>query len=398
MYNGKHNTDLSLIMEKVSRIFELPPDSFFLFGPRGTGKSTLLKRRVPDALYIDLLNPERYRSLQARPERLGELMAGSPTVSTVVIDEIQRIPELLNVVHAAMEESGSARFILTGSSARKLRRGGTNLLGGRAKSLNLHPFMACELREFKLENALRVGMIPLVLDSADPEETLAGYASLYLEQEVQAEGLTRNIGAFSRFLEAMSFSHGAVLNATAVSRECEIERRTVVNYIDILEDLLLGFRLPVFARRAKRKTARHPKFYYFDTGVFRSVRPRGPLDSEAEIHGAGLEGLVAQHLRAWVDYTRGRHELSYWRTRGGSEVDFIVYGDMGFLAIEVKNSRRVDKPDLRGLRAFLDDYPEAEAGLIYQGEERRRIDGIWCIPAQEFLQGIEPGQALRFDI
>ena len=130
--------------------------------------------------------------------------------------------------------------------------------------------------------------------------------------------------------------------------------------------------------------------------MFRSVRPRGPLDSEAEIHGAGLEGLVAQHLRAWVDYTRGRHELSYWRTRGGSEVDFIVYGDMGFLAIEVKNSRRVDKPDLRGLKAFLDDYPEAEAGLIHRGEERWLIDGIWCIPAQEFLREIEPGRALSF--
>ncbi len=385
-------------MENISRIIELPTDSFFLFGPRSTGKSTLLKRRVPNALYIDLLNPERYRSLQARPERLGELMAGSPTADTVVIDEIQRIPELLNVVHVAMEEPKNARFILTGSSARKLRRGGINLLGGRAKSLKLHPFMACELGEFNLENALRVGMIPLVLDSPDPEETLSGYANLYLEQEVQAEGLTRNVGAFSRFLEAMSFSHGAVLNATAVSRECEIERRTVVNYIDILEDLLLGFRLPVFARRAKRKTARHPKFYYFDSGVFRSLRPRGPLDSEAEIHGAGLEGLVAQHLRAWVDYTRGRHELAYWRTRGGSEVDFITYGELGFWAIEVKNSRRVDKLDLRGLRAFLDDYPEAEAGLIYRGEERRRIDGIWCIPAQEFLPGIEPGRAIRFDI
>jgi predicted AAA+ superfamily ATPase len=398
MYNGIHYSNLRLIMENISRIIEFPTDSFFLFGPRGTGKSTLLKRRVPDALYIDLLNPERFRSLQARPERLGELMAGSPTVDTVVIDEIQRIPELLNVVHVAMEESASPRFILTGSSARKLRRGGTNLLGGRAKSLKLHPFMACELGEFNIESALRVGMIPLVLDSHDPEGTLAGYASLYLEQEVQAEGLTRNVGAFSRFLEAMSFSHGAILNATAVSRECEIERRTVVNYIDILEDLLLGFRLPVFTRRAKRKTARHPKFYYFDSGVFRSVRPRGPLDSAAGIHGAGLEGLVAQHLRAWVDYTKGRHELAYWRTRGGSEVDFITYGELGFYAIEVKNSRRVDKLDLRGLKAFLDDYPEAEAGLIYRGEERRRIDGIWCIPAQEFLPGIEPGRALRFDI
>jgi len=384
-------------MENISRAFEFPLGSFFLFGPRGTGKSTLLRKRLPGALYIDLLNPVSHRSLQARPERLRELMAGSPSVDTIVIDEIQRIPELLNVIHAVLEEPGHPRFIMTGSSARKLRRSGTNLLGGRAANRSLHPFMACELSEFDLGQALKLGMVPLVLDSPNPEETLASYANLYLEQEVQAEGLTRNIGAFARFLEVMSFSHGAVLNASAVARECEIERRTVVNYIDILEDLLLGFRIPVFTRRAKRKTISHPKFYYFDTGVFRSLRPRGPLDSDAEIHGAGLEGLVAQHLRAWVDYSGGRQELTYWHTRGGSEVDFIVYGEIGFYAIEVKHTRRINPSDLRGLKAFQQDYPEAETALIYRGDERRRIDNIWCIPAQEFLSGIQPGQRLRFD-
>jgi len=384
-------------MENISRVFEFPLGSFFLFGPRGTGKSTLLRKRLPGALYIDLLNPERHRSLQARPERLRELIAGSPSVDTIIIDEIQRIPELLNVIHAVLEEPGHPRFIMTGSSARKLRRSGTNLLGGRAANRSLHPFMACELSEFDLEKALKLGMVPLVLDSPNPEETLASYANLYLEQEVQAEGLTRNIGAFARFLEVMSFSHGAVLNASAVARECEIERRTVVNYIDILEDLLLGFRIPVFTRRARRKTISHPKFYYFDTGVFRSLRPRGPLDSDAEIHGAGLEGLVAQHLRAWVDYSNGRQALAYWHTRGGSEVDFVVYGEIGFYAIKVKHTRRVNPSDLRGLKAFQEDYPEAETALIYRGDERRRIDNIWCIPAQEFLSGIQPGQRMQFD-
>jgi len=384
-------------MENISRVFEFPLGSFFLFGPRGTGKSTLLRKRLPGALYIDLLNPESHRSLQARPERLRELMAGSPSVDTIVIDEIQRIPELLNVIHAVLEDPGHPRFIMTGSSARKLRRGGTNLLGGRAAYRSLHPFMACELSKFDLGQALKLGMVPLVLDSPNPEETLAGYANLYLEQEVQAEGLTRNIGAFARFLEVMSFSHGAVLNASAVARECEIERRTVVNYIDILEDLLLGFRVPVFTRRAKRKTISHPKFYYFDAGVFRSLRPRGPLDSDAEIHGAGLEGLVAQHLRAWVEYSDGRQELTYWHTRGGSEIDFIVYGEIGFYAIEVKHTRRINPSDLRGLKAFREDYPEAETALIYRGDERRRIDNIWCIPVQEFLSGIQPGQRMQFD-
>jgi len=384
-------------MENVSRVFQFPLGSFFLFGPRGTGKSTLLRKRLPGALYIDLLNPESHRSLQARPERLRELMAGSPSVDTIIIDEIQRIPELLNVIHAVLEEPSHPRFIMTGSSARKLRRSGINLLGGRVANRSLHPFMACELSEFDLGQALKLGMVPLVLDSPNPEETLASYANLYLEQEVQAEGLTRNIGAFARFLEVMSFSHGAVLNASAVARECEIERRTVVNYIDILEDLLLGFRVPVFTRRARRKTISHPKFYYFDAGVFRSLSPRGPLDSDAEIHGAGLEGLVAQHLRAWVEYSDGRQELTYWHTRGGSEIDFIVYGEIGFYAIEVKHSRRINPSDLRGLKAFREDYPEAETALIYRGDERRRIDNIWCIPVQEFLSGIQPGQRMQFD-
>lgn len=381
-------------MENIDRIIRFPPGSFFLFGPRGTGKSTLLRKRFPKALYVDLLDPERYRSLQARPERLGELIAGSPTADTVIIDEIQRVPELLNVVHAVLESQQHPKFIMTGSSARKLRRHGTNLLGGRAASRSLHPFMACELTNFELDEALQRGMVPLVLDSPDPDDTLAGYVNLYLEQEVQSEGLTRNVGAFSRFLEAMSFSHGTVLNTSAVSRECEVERRTVVNYIEILEDLLLGFRVPVFTRRAKRKNVSHPKFYFFDTGVFKSLRPRGPLDSEAEIHGAGLEGLVAQHLRAWVDYSKGRHVLNYWRTRGGSEVDFVVYGEIGFYAIEVKHARRVDNTDLRGLKAFREDYPEAETILVYRGDERRRIDNIWCIPAQEFLSGIQPDKVL----
>lgn len=383
-------------METISRIFDFPEDSFFLFGPRGTGKSTLLQSRLPQALYIDLLDPWRFRELQARPETLAELVAGSPAADTVVLDEIQRVPELLNEVHRLLTRQPLQRFILTGSSARKLRRQGTNLLGGRARLCSLHPFIAGELPHFELEAALRLGLLPLVRDARNPERTLAAYVTLYLEQEVQAEGLTRNLSAFARFLEAMSFSHGAVLNASAVARECAIERRTVVNYIEVLEDLLLGFRLAVFSRRAQRRTTSHPKFYYFDTGVFRSLRPRGPLDSAAEIDGAALEGLVAQHLRAWVDYTPAQHDLSFWRTRAGNEVDFVVYGTSTFCAIEVKNSQKVNRADLSGLKAFRSEYPEAETALLYRGADRKRIDSIWCIPVAEFLPGIKPNSAIRF--
>ncbi|MCY4485586.1 MAG: DUF4143 domain-containing protein [Deltaproteobacteria bacterium] len=381
-------------MELVSRFFEIPDQSCFLFGPRGTGKSTWLRNRLPDALFLDLLDPALHRSLDARPERLRELLAGSPRTGSVIIHEIQRIPELLTVVHALMEEPSPPRFILTGSSARKLRRGGVDLLGGRAVRRTMHPFMAAELPAFDLGRALETGLLPLVMAASDPADVLSAYASLYLEQEVRAEGLTRNVGNFARFLEAVSFSHGAQLNVSAVARECEVERKVVAGYVGILEDLLLAFRLPVFRKRAKRATVTQEKIYLFDAGVFRSLRPRGPLDRADEIAGQALEGLVAQHLRAWIAYSRHDAEVFFWRTRGGTEVDFVVYGEPGLQAFEVKNAMRVHSGDLRPLRAFRKDYPEAETALLYRGRERLRIDGIWCLPVQEFLRGIRPDKGL----
>ncbi len=379
-------------MALIRRFFEIPEQSFFLFGPRGTGKSTWLREQLPDALYLDLLEPSLHRRLSARPERLREILAGSPRSANVVIDEIQRTPELLTVVHAVLEEPSPPRFALTGSSARKLRRGGVDLLGGRALHRTLHPFMASELPNFNLERALTLGLLPLVLDAGDPEGVLDAYASLYLEQEVRAEGLTRNVGQFARFLEAVSFSHASQLNAAAVSRECEVPRRVVSSYIDILEDLLLSFRLPVFRKRAKRATVVREKFYLFDAGVFRSLRPRGPLDRPEEIDGQALEGLVAQHLRAWAAYSGFDVRVYYWRTRGGSEVDFVLYGDSGLHAFEVKNTGRVDSADLRALRAFRQDYAEVEAAVLYRGRERLKVGGIWCLPVDDFLRGLVPNR------
>ena len=381
-------------MEFVSRFFNVPDQSFFLFGPRGTGKSTWLHARLPDALFLDLLEPALHRSLSARPERLRELLAGSPGTATVVIDEVQRAPELLTVVHALLEEPSPPRFVLTGSSARKLRRGGVDLLGGRALHRTLHPFMAAELPDFDLGRALQIGLLPLALAAPDPVDVLDAYVSLYLEQEVQAEGLTRNVGDLIRFLEAVTFSHGGLLNVSAVARECEVGRKVVNAYVGILEDLLLAFRLPVFRKRAKRATVAHEKIYLFDAGVFRSLRPKGPLDRPQEIDGQALEGLVAQHLRAWAAYSKHETEVLFWRTPAGTEVDFVVYGESGLQAFEVKNAGRVHSSDLRALRAFRKDYPEAEAAVLYRGRERLRIDGIWCLPVQEFLLGIVPDRGL----
>ncbi|WP_419934464.1 ATP-binding protein [Candidatus Palauibacter sp.] len=379
-------------MALIRRFFEIPAQSFFLFGPRGTGKSTWLREQLADALYLDLLEPALHRRLSARPERLRELLEGSPRSANVVIDEIQRVPELLTVVHALLEAPAPPRFALTGSSARKLRRGGMDLLGGRALHRTLHPFMASELPDFQLEQALTLGLLPLVLDAGDPAGVLDAYASLYLEQEVRAEGLTRNVGQFARFLEAVSFSHASQLNAAAVARECEVERKVVSSYVGILEDLLLAFRVPVFRKRAKRATVVREKIYLFDAGVFRSLRPRGPLDRAEEIDGQALEGLVAQHLRAWAAYSGFDVRIFYWRTRGGSEVDFIVYGDTGLQAFEVKNTGRVDSADLRALKTFRQDYPEAEAAVLYRGRERLRVGGIWCLPVRDFLRNLLPDQ------
>ncbi len=253
--------------------------------------------------------------------------------------------------------------------------------------------MAAELPEFNLQRALRIGLVPLVVDSTDPQGTLDAYASLYIE-EVRAEGLTRDVGAFARFLEAISFSHGGQLNVAAIARECEVRRKTVGAYVDILEDLLMAFRLPVFRKRARRATVARDRLYLFDAGVFRSLRPTGPLDRPGEIEGQALEGLVAQHLRAWTAYSGDHSSVYFWRTRAGTEVDFVVYGQTGFHAIEVKSARRVHSADLRALRAFRADYPEADGVLLYRGTERLRIDGIWCLPVEDFLQSMVPARGL----
>ena len=243
-------------MEMQRRFFSAPRQSFFLFGPRGTGKSTWLRHAMPDALFIDLLQPDVARELAAKPERLRDLVRGSPHHSTVVIDEVQRVPELLSVVHLVIESKDRRRFVLTGSSARKLRRGGTDLLAGRAVVRTLHPFMASELDRFDFRAALARGLLPLVVSADRPDDVLRAYASLYLDEEVRMEGWARNVGAFARFLETVSFSHAAVLNIANVSRECQVERKTVATYVEILEDLLLAFRVPVFTRRARRETSR----------------------------------------------------------------------------------------------------------------------------------------------
>jgi predicted AAA+ superfamily ATPase len=382
-------------MEIIDRFFQPPKGSFFLFGPRGTGKSTFVHQHFKDALFIDLLDPERVRFFSAMPERLKEIVDAQPKSGRLVIDEIQRVPDLLTVVHSLIEKRKGWDFVLTGSSARKLKRTGVNLLGGRALLYAMHPFIAAELKNhFNLARALHYGLLPLVLASESPAEVLRSYAALYLREEIQMEGLVRNIGNFSRFLEAISFSHASVLNVSNIARECEVERKVVEGYVGILEDILLGWRLPVFTRRAKREVTVHPKFYLFDTGVFRSLRPTGLLDRPEEIEGQALEGLVAQHLKAWISYSGERRDLFFWRTKSGVEVDFVVYGKEAIWALEVKNAKKVHPGDLRGLRSFKEEYPMSKTLLLYRGNDRLIKEGVLCLPCNDFLKRLIPNLSL----
>jgi predicted AAA+ superfamily ATPase len=294
------------------------------------------------------------------------------------------------VVHKLIEER-KIRFILTGSSARKLKKSGADLLGGRALNFRMHPFTAAELgKDFSIDKALQTGLIPVVERSADPAKSLSAYVDIYLREEIQAEGMVRNLGTFARFLEIISFSHGTVLNISNLARECQAGRGIVEGYLDILEDLLLAYRLPVFSKRAKRKTASHQKFYFFDNGLYRRLRQRGPLDIESEISGPAVEGLVGQHLRAYIDYALPDAQLFYWRTLAGNEVDFILYGRKTFTAIEVKNARILNPVDYNGLISFGDDYPEASLILIYRGTIPMKHKNILVVPLEMFLKS--PGE------
>ncbi len=365
-----------------SRLIKPPKaKSFFLFGPRGTGKTTWVKQTFPGAIYLDLLEAELFNDLLANPQRLENLIP-QDFKDWVIIDEVQRIPLLLHEVHRLIEKR-RYKFILTGSSARKLRRKGPNLLGGRAFRYSMHPLMVVELgKDFNLEHSLKYGQLPCAYTESDPKRYLESYVRTYLEEEIRQEGLTRNLGAFSRFLEAASFSQASVLNISAVARECAVERKVVENYFFILEDLLIACRLPVFTKRAKRRLVAHSKFLLFDVGVFRAVRPMGPLDRPEEIDGPACETLLFQEMRAINEIFDFGYTISYWKTSNNAEVDFVLYGKKGIKAFEIKRTRRISVSMLRGLKAFLKDYPMAKAYFIYGGKRYMREGKIEILPME----------------
>ena len=371
-----------------SRLIIPPKDkSFFLFGPRGTGKTTWVKSKFPKALYLDLLEAELFNDLLANPQRLENFIPKNFS-DWIVVDEVQRIPELLNEVHRLIEKY-KYKFILTGSSARKIRRKGVNLLAGRALSYHLFPLTAAELAgSFDLSRSLSYGQLPCVYTEENPKAYLESYVKTYLEEEIKQEGFTRNLGAFSRFLEAASFSQGSVLNISSVARDCSVERKVVENYFTILEDLLIAYKIPVFAKRAKRRLAAHPKFYFFDVGLYRTLRPAGPLDIPEEIGGHALETLFLQELIAMNAYSALGYNIFYWMTSNKVEVDFVLYGTKGIKAFEIKRTGKISSSMLKGLKAFQEDYPQSQAYFIYGGERRLREGEIEIIPMKEALKNL----------
>ncbi len=373
-----------------SRIFKPSPTaSYFIFGPRGTGKTSWLKAFYKKSIYIDLLKSSTFNELRARPERIWDLIPKKYT-GPVIIDEIQRVPALLNEIHSFMnDKKQSLQFVLTGSNARKLKKAGVNLLAGRIRVQNFYPFLVQELgSDFNLKKALKFGMLPESWTSADPNEYLESYLQVYIDQEVRLEGLVRNVDDFARFLEAASLSQASVLNISNVSSDAGVPRKTVQTYFEILEDLLIAYRLPVFQKKAKRELISHEKFYFFDSGLFRVIRPKGILDADSEIGGASLETLIFSQIKASNDLLQFKYDMTYWHTKKHVEVDFILYGERGFHAIEVKTAGQIREKDLLGLREFKKDYPQANLLFIYGGASRT-IGDIQAVNVEDFLLSMD---------
>ncbi len=366
--------------------------SFFLWGPRQTGKSTLLRQRFPDAHWVDLLRSTEFVRYSTRPEILAQELEALPQIpSMVVIDEIQKVPPLLDEVHWLMENRGVC-FALCGSSARKVRRGGANLLGGRALRFELRGLTANELGDaFNLERMLNRGYLPRIYDTGPFRQLLDAYIADYLTQEIAAEGLVRNLPVFAKFLQAAALSDGEMVNFHNIARECGVTGHTVRSHFEILEDTLLGSWLPAFRRRVKRRITRAPKFYFADVGVVNRLTRRGVLEPPSEIFGKAFENWVFHELKAFVEYRDIDAQLSYWRLPSGIEVDFVI-GDM-HMAIEAKASATITRNHLKGLRALSAEHPQVQRRIVVSLERRplHTPDGIDILPAQDFAAQLWQG-------
>ena len=380
-----------------ARLLRTPSQSVFLFGPRGTGKSTWIRQRFPDAATYDLLDTGERLRLNRDPRSLYRELVALPPGSWAIIDEVQKAPALLDEVHRLMEDR-QLRFVLSGSSARKLRRGGTNSLAGRAITTALFPLVSAELAfERDVAASLVHGTMPMAVDGPDPEAYLRTYAETYLDQEIRAEALTRNLGAFTRFLEIAARQNGQVTNDTAIARDAGISRHTVKSHFEILVDTLLGYWLPAWKLKPGTKQVRQSKFFFFDCGVARALTGRLPYPPTSEELGPLLETFVLHELRAYLSYSGRNYALRFWRTYDGVEVDVLCETAHGFVAIEIKATSRWQKRFNRGLHRVREELGPDRTTChgVYLGERPALWDDVQVVPVLEFLKRLWNGDVLR---
>lgn len=376
------------------RSLRLPPagkETFFLWGPRQSGKTTLLRQTYPDARWIDLLQADAFRRYLQNPELLREEIVADRTVRMVVIDEVQKVPALLDEVHW-LHENRRVRFALCGSSARKVKRGGANLLGGRAVRYELHGLTAAEIgKGFDLTRALNHGYLPAIYLADRPQRLLESYVADYLKEEVAAEGLVRNLPVFSSFLNVAALSDTELVNFSTAARDCGVSSHTIKAYFQILEDTLLGRWLPAYTKRPKRRVIRAPKFYFADVGVVNRLAARGTLQPGSELYGKAFENWVFHELSTHNAYAERLASISYWRLASGVEVDFVV-NDFE-VAVEAKATRKVTSDHLKGLRSLVEDHPRVRSRIVVSLEPnaRRTEDGILILPAREFCLQLAAG-------
>ncbi len=373
---------------EIKRQLQLTPllkrKSFFLFGPRATGKTTLIKQQLAKtATVIDLLDSRFFLRLSGAPHELESIIAAAPA-EIIVIDEIQRIPELLNEVHRLLEAE-KVTFLLTGSSARKLRRGQANLLAGRVWEARLFPLIHLEIQDFNLERYLRYGGLPAVYLSDYPEEELDAYVNTYLKEEIMAEGLIRRLPPFSRFLKTIALANGEMINFTKLANDCQVPPSTVSEYVSLLEDTLVGFLLPAWIESKKRKAIKTGKFYFFDPGITHMLAGTENLDRNSNLYGKSFEQFIGMELRAYLSYQRSKLPLTYWRSKNGHEVDFLL-GEK--LAIEVKASQQVNDRDFKGLKYLNEEKVFKNLILVSQDPVNTRSGKFQALHWENFLKDL----------
>ena len=374
------------------RIFDIEnklDEGMFLFGARQTGKSTLLKERFKGAIYYDLLNPSVRRAFKLNPNSLWEALQDKPAGTLVVVDEIQKVPELLDVVHSLMVDKG-LYFILSGSSARKLKRSGANTLGGRAIPEMLYPLVWPEVTDFQIDRAVQNGMLPRHYMVEDATKRLSGYVKVYLDEEIREEGEVRELDAFERFMEVAAISDGEMLNYSNIAADCGVSAKTVKSYFQILYDTLIGYEIPAFRKEIKRKIVQAPRFYYFDVGLANYLMGRHSLKRGTDDYGHAFEHLIIQEIIAYKGYNDKRDIISYWHTYDKKEVDVVV-GDAK-AAVEIKSTEHVGTKHTKGLKAFKEEHPDCRLILVSLDPITRRSGDTELVYVLDFLKMLWGGE------